>query len=371
MVHLDSWINSLEPRQSSNGPKKSPLPPAPTLCHTLPEFSKLEQSAQSHARQAQRQHLIDEAVNSPLTLPTDARDPQGSAPPPSRLDSARSDAASAPAASRTQARRVKAAKTYEPWHVLKAIEKRDVMTLHEIKSTQFDLLVTGSPLPIVYAQRLGKSHHDVAILLVGALSRKVNDVTDDELAMMDPSTKATLRALRSSLKIAITASITGNDTSLIASFLQTIVMSEGNRWLVSSAQTLSLAFRSGPAAKPVSTAVSIMTKWVSRELQAQQVAAVGEYTANAVGDLCWLGLWSIVTDQVRDVEPVPLYFFARDDRILKAVEERIAVLRQRNLYSRLSAPLRSQLETALEVLGQRNVNGRERIEMLRQRLDLE
>jgi len=31
------------------------------------------------------------------------------------------------------------------------------MSLMEIKQNQFDLLISGTPLPIVYAMRLGKS----------------------------------------------------------------------------------------------------------------------------------------------------------------------------------------------------------------------
>ena len=92
------------------------------------------------------------------------------------------------------------------------------MSLMEIKQNQFDLLISGTPLPIVYAMRLGKSREldgsltggeemliadtfflrsyltdqEIAILLIGAMSRKVNDVTDDEMAMMNSQTKSTL-----------------------------------------------------------------------------------------------------------------------------------------------------------------------------------
>lgn len=96
--------------------------------------------------------------------------------------------------------------------MLRAIERKDIMTLADIKSRQFDLLLNGNPLPLVYAMRQGKSckllpfcvsslfnrphpssaDAEVAIILIGAMSRKVNDVSDDELALMEPSTKATL-----------------------------------------------------------------------------------------------------------------------------------------------------------------------------------
>lgn len=97
-------------------------------------------------------------------------------------------------------------------------------------------------------------------------------------------------------------------------------MSEGSRWLLSCSQTLSLAFRTGPTARPIATAEKSMLSWVSRELKAAQVSAVGDYTSNGTWDLCLLGMWSVVTDQMGSkVEPLPLYFFGRDDRMLKWV----------------------------------------------------
>ncbi|GAA5945537.1 hypothetical protein JCM1841_002194, partial [Sporobolomyces salmonicolor] len=52
-----------------------------------------------------------------------------------------------------------------------------------------------------------------------------------------------------------------------------------------------------------------------------------------------------------------------------AVEERLALLERSATYARLSRQLRLQLETILEILGRRNLSGRERIEHLRLALD--
>ncbi|GAA5894617.1 hypothetical protein JCM5296_002907 [Sporobolomyces johnsonii] len=368
MLNLDGWIASLEPKDPSLQSRHPPHPPAPCFARPLPSLKRLQESATRRAKDSQRQYLLSEALNSPIDLPQDAL-------PPPQEDRRQGSTASTSSMTSwvTGARRSSTGPgkggEYESWHVSKAIEKKDVQLLHDIKTSRFDLLIHGTPLPLVYALRLGKSHHDMAILVVGAMSRKVNDTTDDELAMMEPATKATLRSLRANLKIAITSGLDSGDTSLLASFLQVIVMTEGDRWLVASSHTLSLAFRTGPAAHPVETAKGIMHKWVSRELKARQVAAVEAYVDNAVGDLCLLGLWSIVQDQVPRAESIPLYFFARDDRIHKAVEERLAVLQKSATSARLSKQLRSQLETALEILGRRNLSGRERIEQLRRALD--
>jgi len=102
-------------------------------------------------------------------------------------------------------------------------------------------------------------------------------------------------------------------------------MLEGTKFLQSSTQTLSLALRAPLASHPVATAHGLMHKWVSRELKDKQVASVEEYLANATGDLVLLALWSIVQDQVREADEVPLYFFARDDRIQKCVPSHLAL----------------------------------------------
>lgn len=159
--------------------------------------------------------MIHEAVNSPLQLPEDAL-----AAPPSDPTHSNSTLVSTATIGGKGSGGKKGGGHYEQWEVARAIEKKDVMALMEIKQSQFDLLISGNPLPIVYAMRLGKSREsfkrnlgrecgqvdgllppfsfwrftdqDIAILLIGAMSRKVNDVTDDELAMMNSSTKATL-----------------------------------------------------------------------------------------------------------------------------------------------------------------------------------
>ncbi|GAA5893500.1 uncharacterized protein JCM6883_003539 [Sporobolomyces salmoneus] len=367
MVQLHSLLKSLDHSSSSpraTSPRRQALSPAPTIISPLPGEFTLEKDAAHEARLAQRRHLLEEAVASPLVLPSDAY------PTPSEEQLHSYSTLPSGRAPTKTARSRGGGGNYESWQVLKSIEKKDVMALMDIKTSQFDLLLTGTPLPIVYAMRLGKTHQDIAILLIGAMSRKVNDVTDDELEMMNPQTKATLRALRASLKIAINASLASSDTSLIASFLQVVIMSEGSRWLLSSSQTLSLAFRTGPSAHPIETAEKSMLSWVSRELKEAQVSAVGDYTANGIWDLCLLGLWSVVTDQLGSkVEPLPLYFFGRDDRMLKAVEERIAVLKAKGNWTKLTKPIRTQLDIAIEILGQRQVNGRERVEKLKEALD--
>jgi hypothetical protein len=155
---------------------------------------------------------------------------------------------------------------------------------------------------------------DMTILLIGAISRRVNDISDSELKSMDSQTRALLRSIRTNLKLAISYSLSSSQTDTIASFLQVIVMSEGDKWILESTQSVSLALRGG---RGVELAEEVVMKWVSRELKEGEVASVGEYLANCVGDLVLMGLWSLVLDLGVEGETLETWLFARDDRMTK------------------------------------------------------
>ena len=53
---------------------------------------------------------------------------------------------------------------------------------------------SGGATPLLHAMRIGKSHQEVAIVLLGAFSRYVNQLQDDD--MLKPGTKVLLKALR-------------------------------------------------------------------------------------------------------------------------------------------------------------------------------
>lgn len=225
--------------------------------------------------------------------------------------------------------------------MLRALEKKDVMLLMEIRNQQFELLVgvVGGSTPLVHAMRLGKSRlsslsfsdlsvakqllrtkdRDIAILLTGAISRRVNDLTDSDLSTSTLSTKFLLKSIRANLKLAISYGLQTSQTDLLASYLQVIIMSEGDKFIKESAWKVGLALRGvGGGGRGVREAEEVMGKWVSRELKKGEIAAVGEYLANAVGDLVLMGMWNLATDSVKG-ESIPTYFFARDDRITKFV----------------------------------------------------
>lgn len=72
--------------------------------------------------------------------------------------------------------------------------------------------------------------------------------------------------LGTNLKLAIDYGLHKSQSDLIASFLQTLVMSEGDKWVRAQVSTVSLALRSGTAGKPVSTASAAVRKFATKEL---------------------------------------------------------------------------------------------------------
>lgn len=59
---------------------------------------------------------------------------------------------------------------------------------------QLLLRKTGDATPLLHAMRIGQSHRDVAILLLGAFSRWINHLEDNEINL--PRTRVILKALR-------------------------------------------------------------------------------------------------------------------------------------------------------------------------------
>lgn len=77
------------------------------------------------------------------------------------------------------------------------------------------------------------------------------------------------------MKLAIDYGLYKSQSDLIASFLQTLVMSEGDKWVKSQISTVSLALRSGTVGKPISTAEAAVRKFATKELsKADAIAAL-------------------------------------------------------------------------------------------------
>ncbi|KAH7922456.1 hypothetical protein BV22DRAFT_1070433 [Leucogyrophana mollusca] len=256
----------------------------------------------------------------------------------------------------------------QPFEVFRAVERKDIMFLMEIRDRAFPILLrkTGDATPLLHAMRIGQSHRDVAILLLGAFSRYVNHLEDSEITL--PRTRVILKALRTNLKLAIDYGLHKSQSDLVASFLQTLIMSEGDKWVWAQVSTVSLALRSGTSGKPVSTAESAVRKFATKELsKADAIAALEDYVANATADLLMLAAWSMARESV-DGEAIPSYYFARDDRVFKAFAERLDT-HKAVIHRSLSRRLKWQLRVLRNVLEGRNTTYRSKVELLAGELD--
>jgi len=257
----------------------------------------------------------------------------------------------------------------QPFEVLRAIENKDIMMLMEVRDHAFHLLLrrTGDVTPLLHAMRIGESHRDVAILLLGALSRWVNFLEDSNMAQ--PRTKILLKALRTNLKLAIDYGLQRSQSDLIPSFMQTLVMSEGERWVLSAAASVATSLRAGVEGKPVHTARESIRNFATRELgKAEFIASLEEYIANATYDLVMMAAWSLTSEALTSGTPIPSFYFARDDRVYKAFVSHIHQNKAaiaRSAHKRLRWQLR-----VLEKVGEgRNIPLRRKVEWLEEELD--
>lgn len=256
----------------------------------------------------------------------------------------------------------------QPFEVFRAIERKDIMFLMEVRDRAFPLLLrkTGDATPLLHAMRIGQTHRDVAILLLGAFSRWINHLEDSEIGL--PRTRVILKALRTNLKLGIDYGLYKSQSDLVASFMQTLVMSEGEKWIRAQVSSVSLALRSGNAGKPISTAEAAVRKFATKELsKADAIAALEDYVANATTDLLLLGAWAIALESIEG-EPIPVYCFARDDRVFNAFMDRVNT-HQATIRRTLSRRLKWQFRILQNVLEGRNTTYRRKVEILTEELD--
>ena len=116
------------------------------------------------------------------------------------------------------------------------------------------------------------------------MSRFVNHLPDDAL-QLTTELQSQIRAVRANFKLAINESLTTNQTELVSSYLQIIIMSEGEKWIRDQTQNVSLAIRAGKSARPVATARNAVRNFATRELRQSEkgnaVASVEEYDRNS------------------------------------------------------------------------------------------
>ncbi|KAH9977971.1 hypothetical protein BGW80DRAFT_1456104 [Lactifluus volemus] len=256
----------------------------------------------------------------------------------------------------------------EPWEVLRAVEDKDVLYLMEVRDRAFHALVrpSGGVTPLIHAMRIGKSHHDVAITLVGAFSRYINRLEEEDFAKKE--TRSLLVSLRGSLKVAIDFGLQSSQSDLLASFLQTLVMSEGDIWIQEQVKLVESALRQGPSAHPVEVARSSIKRVATRALgKAPMIADLEDYISNATLDLLMMAAWNLALGSFPG-ERIPPYYFARDDRVYRVFTERLDRHRD-DINHRLSRLLRAQLATLRSTIQGRARSWHGKVELLETEFD--
>ncbi|KAF8913821.1 hypothetical protein CPB84DRAFT_1832685 [Gymnopilus junonius] len=254
----------------------------------------------------------------------------------------------------------------QPYEIMKAIEEKDIVFLMEVRDKAFPLLLqsSGGETPLVHAIRTGNK--DIAIVLLGAFSRWVNYLDDADI--QKPLTQTYLKALRVGLKLAINEGLAKSQNDLIASFMQTLIMSAGDKWVYAQVSIVSRALRSGPEGKPVLVAGAAVRKFATKELgKADIIASLEDYISNATADLLIMGAWANARETVRG-EDIPSYYFARDDRVYKAFTDRLEA-HKAEIQRTCGRLLKWQLQEFTEILGGRSLTYRRKVEILASRLD--
>jgi len=72
--------------------------------------------------------------------------------------------------------------------------------------------------------------------------------------------------LGGNLKVAIDYGLQSSQSDLLASFLQTLVMSEGDTWIREQVKLVGTALRRGPSSRPVEVAQSSVKRVATRAL---------------------------------------------------------------------------------------------------------
>ncbi|KAG7097055.1 hypothetical protein E1B28_004445 [Marasmius oreades] len=377
---LEELIDRLDSALRSPSPsKRQSLPPDPCLLDRLPSTSFIQREAEDSISKAELKQLR-RTPTPPSPQAEDHEDAEEQEVMDTDLSKRRGSDVSTTSSASTRSPKQPLSKHEEdqkaigswkdpqPFEVLRAVEQKNIVYLMEIRDKAFHLLLRkwGDATPLLHAMRIGTSHREVAIVLLGAFSRYINHL--DESDLRKPKTKTLLKALRTNLKLAIDYGLSSSQSDLTASFMQTLIMSEGDKWVSDQTLNVSLALRAGTSGEPVRIAETSVRRYATKELgKAELIATLEDYVANATVDLLMMAAWSIALHSITG-EPIPISYFARDDRVYKAFVERLDK-DESAIRHKCTRRLRWQFRVLRAVLEGRNITYRRRVELLAGELD--
>ncbi|OXC68452.1 hypothetical protein AYX13_02903 [Cryptococcus neoformans] len=366
-VPSPSSIPSDQPTSPAASAKSPRLHSSPVLLLPLPPASAMEEESVFHSelelnrqiKQIQRERELEEALQDQVWQleRAAAREEQGTWSQRQQENSKSKDRSKDDKWGNTQGF-IRPPQAYE---LYQAIDKHDIDFIMRVRDHAFKLLLqkNGSEFPIVYAARLGEGWRDIVILLVGTLSRYVNHLEPEDFSKKE--IKDTLKGLRTNLKLAIDNSLHSSSPHLLSSYLQVLIMSEGDSFLHKATYDLTLLLRASPlrTSKPVAQAEEMVRRFCTKELRGVVggVGEVEEYVANAALDLMIMAVWSITAGQL-DLDNLPTHTFARDLRTYQVFNE---ALQENSAQISKSNPRVKRMLKAMQELGgdsKKSVRGR-------------
>ncbi|KAH9938658.1 uncharacterized protein B0H18DRAFT_1112788 [Fomitopsis serialis] len=236
-------------------------------------------------------------------------------------------------------------KPIEPHEVFSAIERKDIAFLMEVRDKAFHLLSRGTATPLPSCTPCAAER------------------------LQPPGTRKLLRTLRLNLRAAIDMGLQTQQSDLIASFLQTLVMSEGERWVSQQAASVAAALRIETEDKPVKSAEDAVRGFATKQLgKASMIVTYEDYVANATGDLLLMGAWHGVVEAGVEGELIPTWYFARDERVYRAFVERLDQ-HQQEIKKHCGKRLRWQLRVLRQVMEGRATSWHQKVVILAEEFD--
>jgi hypothetical protein len=244
---------------------------------------------------------------------------------------------------------------YQLGDLLKAIDEGNHETLSVIRDNNFSLFLTGRGLlnPLQYAMN---THNDAMIVgVIGVLSSWVNRLDAATLATREG--REILKQVRGNLHLAIRFAIENHVPAALASYVQTLVMSEGDTWLREVVETVAREVGAGRLNDALGHAERAMQRFLVDALKKGGGAEVEDYRLNATTDLLMMGCAHALG------KPIGVHCFARDRRVLDELRARI-----RDLKRAAPPPLQEKLlqrcERIVDIMGAGNLGYTGKIESL-------
>ena len=244
---------------------------------------------------------------------------------------------------------------YQLGDILTAIDEGNPETLSAIRDKNFTLFLSGSGVlnPLQYA--MNTQNEAMVVVLVGIMSAWVNRL--DPATLATPQGRETLNKVRGNLHLAIRFALAHHVHAALASYVQTLVMSQGDAWLQETVRAIATAVAKGPMRDALGHAERAMQRFIVDALKDGGVMEVEDYRLNATTDLLMMGCAQALGD------PIGVHCFARDRRVLDELRKRIRQAKCAEISHPQKGILR-RCDLVADIMGAGNLGYTGKVELL-------